>query len=401
LQLGILVILMSAVAYAMVAKRASTTIITAPMIFLLVGFLMALSKMLDAEHAEHLLHLVAEISLIILLFIDAAKTDLMSLKSQRQWPMRMLLIGLPLSVGIGILFAIPLFPELPLIIVALIAAILAPTDAALGQAVVSNPTVPQLERQSLTVESGLNDGLALPIILLFASMAAGMESASEHSTNWFLFGGKQIILGPLMGIAAGWMGAHIFLYAEANKLTEPVYEGIAVLALAGIAYIAASLVGGNGFIAAFVAGLVFGNSVKGHCRFIYEFTESEGQMLIWVSFLFIGLGLLPEAIDNLTLPVTIYILLSLFVVRPLAIYISLLGTQSKSVTRLFFGWFGPRGLATALFALLVTKEIDHQYAHDVLVVAINAVWISALLHGISAVPGANWYAKQAEKNKRV
>jgi NhaP-type Na+/H+ or K+/H+ antiporter len=120
-------------------------------------------------------------------------------------------------------------------------------------------------------------------------------------------------------------------------------------------------------------------------------------MLIWASFLFIGIGLLPQAIENISWQVAGYILVSLFLVRPLAIYLSLIGTTAKPITRLFFGWFGPRGLATALFALLVSKEILNDYSHSVLVIAINAVWISAFLHGITAAPGANWYGKIASR----
>jgi len=380
----------------MVAKRASTTMITAPMVFLAVGFIIANSQILSADHAEFMLDLVAEVSLIILLFLDAAQTDLAALRKHHTWPLRMLLIGLPLCIGIGFLLAIPLFPELPLPVIALLAAILAPTDAALGQAVVTNENVPIMERQALTVESGLNDGLALPVILLFASLVAGMGADEAEKMNWLLFGLGQVVLGPLAGIALGWMGAKVFLFAESRDLTAPTYEGVAVLALAGASYLFAGLIGGNGFIAAFVAGLVFGNSVKGHCRFIYEFTESEGQMLIWAAFLTIGLTLLPEAISELSWSVTIYILLSLFIVRPMAIYISLLGTDSAKLTRLFFGWFGPRGLATALFALLVTEEIQLEYAQAVIVLAVNAVWISALLHGLTAASGANWYGRKVK-----
>jgi NhaP-type Na+/H+ or K+/H+ antiporter len=161
----------------------------------------------------------------------------------------------------------------------------------------------------------------------------------------------------------------------------------------------ASLLGGNGFISAFVAGLAFGNIVKGHCRFIYQFTESEGQILIWSSFVIIGLGLLPSAIEHLSLPVVGYILVSIFIVRPLAIYLSLLGTKSKTLTRLFMGFFGPRGLATALFALIISKDILGEYGHSIIIVAINAVWISTLIHGIAAAPMAEWYGTKIKKLK--
>lgn len=397
MEFGLLVILMCVIAYCMVARKASSSIITAPMLFLGVGVLIANSRIMGPENAEGMLDLVAEVSLIILLFLDAAQSDLKALKRDHVLPQRMLLIGLPLCIIFGIVVAIPLFPELPLPMLALMAAILAPTDAALGQAVVTNENVPERERRSLTVESGLNDGMALPIILLFASLVMALDVDEAQEMNWLVFGMMQVVLGPLAGVAVGWVGARFFLFAESKQLTAPTYEGIAVLALAGSSYLFASLIGGNGFIAAFVAGLTFGNLVKGHCRFIYEFTESEGQMLVWAAFLFIGLGLLPEAFSALSWPVAIYILLSLFLVRPLAIYISLLGTDTSNLTRLFFGWFGPRGLATALFALLVAEELNHEYAEAVIVLAVNAVWMSALLHGITAAPGANWYARKVSK----
>jgi len=394
---GVLVILVSVIGYSLVAKRAANSVITAPMVFLLVGLLLAYTKLFRADEAEHMLHLVAEVSLIILLFLDAAKTDLQALIKEHILPQRMLLVGLPLAIVLGLIFAIPLFPEFPLPVLALMAAIMAPTDAALGQAVVTNDQVPEQDRRTLTVESGLNDGLALPIIVFFSCMVAGLEAPPGQSFSWLGFAAAQVIVGPLLGLTVGWLGAKMFLFAESRDLTSPTFEGIAVLALAGTAYLAATLAFGNGFIAAFSAGLAFGHLVKSHCSFIFEFTESEGQMLVWASFLFIGLGLLPEALDNLTIEMAIYILLSLFIVRPLAIYISLLGTNTKVVTRIFFGWFGPRGLATALFALLVSQEIGHDYAHSVIVLAINAVWISALLHGLSAVPAANWYAKKVSQ----
>lgn len=392
--MGILIVLISAIIYAMMAKRLSRTVITAPMVFLLIGVTMAYLDVMQVHDAEHILHLIAEVALIILLFLDAAKIDFKALLKARVWPLRMLLIGLPLSVLFGTLLGMFVFPSYSLALVALIAAIMAPTDAALGQAVVTNKQVPHDERQSLTAESGLNDGLALPIILFLASLVLAPNTDATESTNWLVFTAFQLGFGPMVGAALGWCGARMFLYAESHELTEPVYEGIAVLALAGAAYFSAELIGGNGFIAAFSAGLVFGMSIKGHCRFIYEFAESEGQMLVWAAFLFIGLALLPNALEHLDIRAILYILGSLFIVRPLAIYISLLGTNAKPVTRLFFGWFGPRGLATALFALLVTKELQHDYAEAVLTVAINAVWISALLHGLSANVAAKWYGEK-------
>ncbi|MDO7085676.1 cation:proton antiporter [Pseudocolwellia sp. AS88] len=399
MEIGLLIILFSVITYAMLAKRLSTTILTAPMVFLGMGYLMSQSGMIHIGDAHETVYLIAEISLVVLLFLDASQINLRRLKKQRSWPLRMLLIGIPLSILIGTGFAYLFFPHWSWAMLALIAAILAPTDAALGQAVVSNESVPINERQSLSVESGLNDGLALPVILFFASLVA-METGSQVSDiSWLMFGFTQIFVGILVGVGIGWMSGRLFLFSESKETSSSIYEGIGVLALTGISYIMASLLGGNGFISAFVAGLAFGNIVKGHCRFIYQFTESEGQILIWSSFVIIGLGLLPTAIEHLSLPVVGYIIVSIFIVRPLAIYLSLLGTKSKTLTRLFMGFFGPRGLATALFALIISKDILGEYGHSIIIVAINAVWISTLIHGIAAAPMAEWYGTKIKKLK--
>jgi NhaP-type Na+/H+ or K+/H+ antiporter len=387
---GLLLLTLFTVTFCMIGKRMSSTILTAPMLFIGFGYVLSITGAMPTGDAEAILHLVAEVALVILLFLDAAQIDLLALRDRHVWPVRMLLIGLPLSIVLGTFVAAVFLPGWPLVAVALVASVLAPTDAALGQAVISNPLVPERSRRALTVESGLNDGLALPVVLLFASLTARVMD--NDSTDWLVFGAQQLLLGPLAGIAIGTIGGFVLIYAKDHKLTSPVFEGVGAIALAGTAYLAATVIGGNGFISAFAAGLCFGNVVKGRCKFVYEFTESEGHLLTWSAFFLLGLALLPEALEHLSLATFAIILTSLIVVRPLAIWISLIGTDASPITRLFFGWFGPRGLATALFALVVVKHIDHDFAEPVLALAINTVWISALLHGLSAVPGAKFYA---------
>ncbi len=350
---------------------------------------------MSQEASETLLHPVAEIALIILLFLDAAQIDLSALRIRHTWPVRMLTIGLPLSIAFGTVAAMVLFPEWPIVAAALIASILAATDAALGQAVVTHPDVPMRPRRALTVESGLNDGLALPAVLLFASLT--VVHTEQAGTDWIIFVAMQLLLGPLTGGAVGAIGGSVFLRAKAANLTTDLYEGPGVLALAGVAYLGATLVGGNGFISAFIAGLSFGGLVKGRCKFIFEFTEGEGQLLSWSAFLLLGAAMVPEAISYLTWQMLAFILLSLFVVRPLAIYLSLVGTDASPTTRVFFGWFGPRGLASALFALLVVDQIADDLADQILYTAINAVSISALLHGVTAAPLARRYGRKTSR----
>lgn len=378
-------------AFCLVAKKLASTVLTAPLIFLGFGVLASLGGFVPEHGSEATLHIVAEVTLIILLFLDAAQIDIVALKDKHVWPVRMLLIGLPLGFLVGTAVGWILLPGWPIAAVALVAAILVPTDAALGQPVVSNPAVPERPRRAIIVESGLNDGLALPLILMMAALAAPKGMAPDE--GWIVFGLLQITLGPLIGLAVGYLGGQGLLFAKRVKSTSETFEGIAALALAITAYLSATLVGGNGFISAFSAGLGFAIIVRGQCSFVYEFTEGEGQLLSWTAFFLLGAVMVPDAVVHLTLPMLLVILVSLFIVRPLVIWLSLVGTDAAPVTKLFFGWFGPRGLATALFALLVAKQLDHEMAEQVIHLAINAVWISALLHGVTAAPGARWYAK--------
>ncbi len=394
--IGYLIIAGFLMVFCMVANRLSRSVLTAPMAFLGFGALISYFGVLPDAGTEATLHTIAEVTLVVLLFLDAAQIDQAALVKRRVWPARMLAIGLPAAFLLGTALGLVMLPGWPLAALALVAAILMPTDAALGQSVVTNQDVPERSRRALTVESGLNDGLALPVVLLMASLAAPMANAPAE--GWLLFTVKQITLGPLAGGIIGFAGGTILLWAKRTRSTAEIYEGIGALALAAAAYLAAILIGGNGFISAFVAGLGFGAVVRGKCAFVYEFTEGEGQLLSWSAFFLLGAVLVPEAIEHLTLNVALLILGSLVIVRPAAIWISLLGTDASAKTRLFFGWFGPRGLATALFALLVVDQLDHALGEAVLYLAVNAVWISAVLHGVTAAPGAYLYARMIDAN---
>ena len=235
----------------------------------------------------------------------------------------------------------------------LLAAILSPTDAALGQAVVTvgrSGAVPP----RLIVESGLNDGLALPLILLFASLIAA--ETDRGAAGWLQFAAQQVVLGPLAGVLIGWLGAKAVLRARDHGLTDDRFEGPGALAIAAACYFLALQIGGNGFMAAFAGGLAFGHVTVGRCKFVYEFAESEGLLLTWGAFFLVGVALVPDAIGRLDAASIALILGALFIARPAAIWLALLRSDASAPTRLFFGWFGPRGLATALFALIVLEQ---------------------------------------------
>lgn len=386
-------LLVALIGFCAIARRLSTGILTAPVLFGGLGVLFAVQGWLPEVLSETALHIFAESALVVLLFLDAAKINLKSLVRPQLWPFRMLLIGLPLSILFGIAAGMLLLPSWPFAAIALIAAIMAPTDAALGLPVVSYSKLPTRVRNALIIESGLNDGLALPAVLVFAAIAGTTHMADA---DWMSVAALQIIVGPLAGLAVGCLGGWLMRWAQDAGWTESVYEGIATLALAALAYFVAIEFGGNGFLAAFCGGLGFGGIMRGRCSFVYDFTESEGQVLSWVAFLLIGALLVPEAIVTLSLAQVALILASLLIVRPLAILISLIGTDAPYAARLFFGWFGPRGLATALFALLVLDRLDHALSEQVLHLAVNTVWISAVLHGVTAAPLARLFANRAD-----
>ena len=391
---GFVIVALGVIAFALISRRLETTIITPAIVFTLFGVLVGNAGLglIDLDFGHGFVHALAEVTLILVLFSDAARIELANLRSDHILPFRMLLIGMPLVIALGSAVALSLPLGLGLFSAALLAAILAPTDAALGQVVVTSPLVPQRIRQSLNVESGLNDGVALPVVILFAG-CAGMAQAADGLQDWGWVTLRQLLMGPLAGIVIGGAGAWLIDRATTIGWMSGAYQGAAILGVALFTYAGAELIGGNGFIAAFVCGAVFGNAVRGHCGFVFEFAEAEGQILVLLTFLVFGAAILPEAMAHITLLHVLYAVLSLAVLRPLAIAISLIGTGVSLPTTLFLGWFGPRGLASLLFALFVLTELDIEESQTVLTITVVTVLISIFAHGFSAAPSARLYGQ--------
>ncbi len=350
----------------------------------------------DLDFGHSFIHGLAELTLVLVLFNDAARIDLSQVRRDHNLPVRMLLVGMPLTIAVGTAVGLVLPLGLSLWEAALLAAILAPTDAALGQAVVSNRQVPVRIRQALNIESGLNDGIALPLVLLFACLAS-VSHAGEADQDWIAFGAKQILLGPLAGVLIGGAGAWLIDRAAASHWMTEAFEGLAILGVALLAFAGAELIEGNGFIAAFTAGIVFGNRVRGRCGFLFEFAEAEGQLLTLLTFLVFGAAILPEATRDVNWIVVAYAVLSLTIVRMLPVALSVAGTGVRAPTMAFLGWFGPRGLASFLFALLVLEETATGAQATILAVTVVTVSASILLHGVTAAPGAGWYSAAVRK----
>jgi len=394
---AILSITVALVAYGLVSQKLDGSVLTGPMLFSVFGFLAgpAYFGLIEIQVSNESLHLLAEVTLILVLFSDAASIDLMQLRRDHNLPVRMLLLGMPLSIALGTIVAVLMFDGLDIWEAALLAAVLAPTDAALGRAVVINPRVPVRIRQALNVESGLNDGIALPFILIFIAIAGAM-SADIDAGAWLVVGAQQLGFGLLAGVAVGYVGAKLVAACNRAQWMSELAEGMIALGLAFGAWALAELVHGNGFIAAFVAGLTFGNTLQSKCRYLYEFAESEGQILVLLTFAAFGGAMLPQALEMMTITCVVFALLALTVLRMLPVQVSLLGTGIRPATTAFLGWFGPRGLASILFALLIVEESELSGESTVFTVVTITVALSVLLHGMSAGPAARWYGAMTD-----
>lgn len=384
--------------YSLVSGRLTGTMVTAPLVFILFGFTVGAGGLdvADVDVGHSAIHVIAELTLVLVLFTDAARIDLNRVRRDHGIPVRMLLVGLPLTIAAGTVFALQLFPTFSIWEAALLAALLAPTDAALGQAVVSAKEVPVRIRQAINVESGLNDGIVLPAVLLLAAFASNMGGETDAG-NWLRFGLLQVTLGPLVGAVVGYAGARLLDTAAERGWVVESFQGIGILSLAVLMYVMAEIIGGNGFIAAFVGGATFGHTLRHQCTFLFEFMETEGQLLMLITFLVFGAALLPEGIAHLTVASLVYAVLSLTVIRMVPVAMALVGVRLRLRTQLFLGWFGPRGLASILFVLLILEDSEIAHRDELLWITVITVALSALLHGVTAAPLAMVYGRLAER----
>jgi sodium/hydrogen antiporter len=378
--------------FGLVSRRLEGTPLTAPLVFVTAGLLAGWTGILDfgaATHAEaghevsrEVVLVVAELALVLLLFTDAAHLDVRRLRTN-PLPVRLLGIGLPLTILLGTVVAVALLADLELWECAIVAAVLAPTDAALGQAVVSSKLVPQEVREGLNVESGLNDGGSVPFLMLFIGLALAEEGIEG---GWLRFALEQIGYGALIGVAAGAAGGLVLRRAAERGWTTPVFERLALAALAVVAWLAADAAGGNGFIAAFVGGAAAGVTAGVLRDRILEFTEEEGQLLNLAVFLVFGV-FAAEALGEVTVAMVGYAVLSLTVIRMLPVAIAVAGLGHRPATVAFLGWFGPRGLASMILALVVVDEAPALAGlEEIFLVTTVTVLLSVFAHGISAAP---------------
>ena len=395
------IVALALIAVAAVSKRLSGTPITPAILFVSIGILVG-PEVIDAveiSSTSSTVRALAEATLALVLFSDASRIDFGKLRREISVPLRLLGIGLPLTIALGALSAAVLFGKLTIWEAVILGVVLAPTDAALGQAVVTEPRVPARIRQGLNVESGLNDGICVP--LLFAAVAAAdvQSHISEgRSASELLL--EEIGYGIAGGVAAGLLIGAIIVYAGRRDLIEGTWRQVIPAAGAALAYGTASALDGSGFIAAFVAGMVFRAVIKRDPEDVNRLTDEVGGVLNGVTFVLFGAILLGPALGELSWQLALYAVLSLTVVRIVPVLIGMLGSHARVPTLGFLGWFGPRGLASIVFAVIVIEESQLPHEHLIVLAIYLTVGLSVFAHGFTAAPLADRYADWFERQPR-
>ena len=381
--------------HTLVSKWLESTPITVPIVFTAAGIVtfLCLPELHDRQVNLDLWLRIAETGLVMLLFTDASRTDLRILKHIRNLPVRLLSAGMLLTILLGGLGALVVFRGLSVWEAGILAAILAPTDAGLGQIIVNSPRVPAGIRQALNVEAGLNDGLSVPFLLFFIALA-GAGGNSHTALSGLIV--EQLGYGALVGVGIGLLGGWLLNVAHQRSWTAHSWQQFGVVALPLLCMVASEAVGASMFIAAFVAGLAVQVGFRDASKHSVAFTEDWGQLLNLAVFFFFGIRV-AFAWPEFGMSHMLYAILSLTVVRMLPVALALAGTRLSRATVLFMGWFGPRGLASIVLGLICMEEKLHTPGvNDVRLAVMVTVLLSIFAHGLTASPGIARYARRIE-----
>jgi len=384
--------------YSLVASRLDRTPISGALVYVLAGVICGPNclGLVDLNIKAEGLSWLAELTLAVVLFTDSANANLKTLRRFESIPVRLLLIGLPLTIGLGYLVGWALFRDLGLFEIALLATMLAPTDAALGKAVVTNEAVPDSVRESLNVESGLNDGICVPVLLLFLALAGGhVEGQSEALTLAISLPLQAIGIGALVGLGLSLPGSAALRIGSQRGWVAGSWLQVPVLALSILCFALAQLLGGSGFIACFVGGLTFGALTHKHKHAVLEAAEGTGDTLALLTWFAFGTFLLVPPILHLDWRILLYAVTSLTIVRMLPVYLCVFGKHFRLDTVVFMGWFGPRGLASIVFAVMIA---DARLPHgDLLIATVGwTILFSVIAHGLSANPLSSLYSRRVQ-----
>ncbi len=373
--------------YSAVAGRVERSWISGPIVFTGIGFVLGPDGLgvMRINIGGEGLRILAELTLAMVLFTDAANADFTVVRRNLGLPERLLLLGLPLTIVLGFVVAVVMFPSLATLELALLAAMLAPTDAALGKPVVTNRTVPAVMREALNLESGLNDGICVPIIVLLLGLAVGTQIEGGTMVHVARVVIEEIGIGAVIGLALTWLTTLMLRLAEKRGWISEHWVEIPIVALAAACFAAAQAVGGSGFIACFVGGLLLSGLRERHKEELLRGVEHTGEALALLTWVVFGGIVVAKMIDRVTWPALLYAVLSLTVIRMLPVFLCLIGTRTSMGDKLFIGWFGPRGLATIVFAVLVLDE--KLPGNDTIMLAAGwTVLLSVIGHGVTANP---------------
>lgn len=383
-------------AYGAVAGGIERTWISGPMLYTGFGLLLGPYGLnvfsFDAD--PELISSLAELTLALVLFHDAAGANLAVLKKASGLPVRLLLVGLPLTILLGYVVGTWLPLGLGALELALLATMLAPTDAALGKPVVTNEVVPADIREGLNVESGLNDGICVPILFIFLALMTGAEGADEPWHLALSLVAREIGIGLLTGLALSALGFWILRTVHRKGWVTKSWATLTIASLAVCCFAVGQWLGGSGFIASFSGGLLFGGLLRRHKQQLLAEAEGIGDTLALITWVMFGSAVVGQAIGHFSWPVILYAVLSLTVVRMLPVFLVLTSSGISVEGKLFAGWFGPRGLASIVFAVIVLNA-GVPGAGAIAMVVVCTVILSILAHGITGDPWATAFGRRA------
>ena len=363
------------------------TVLSASVLSLGAGILLAFAGVIDIEPGAEIVVLAVELALLLTLFSDGLITEHELLRTHWGPPVRALVLAMPITLALLALAAQALFP-LSWAEAFLLAAVLTPTDPVVTSSVVTSERVPRLIRHTLNLESGLNDGLALPFVLFFLVLASETGDAASEAGQLVV----EVAVGAGIGIALALLAGRLLGSLPGGGIRRQ-YEGVYALGLALLSFGTAEVTYGNGLIAAFVCGIAFAAARHEIPEAFLHFNENISTAFQVITFVIFGALIVATGWDGSTWRLAVFIAFALLVARPAAVLVSFVGVRLPPSQKLFIAWFGPKGVASMLFALLVlhSHEAQRTLIFDI---ASFAIVTSILAHGLTDTVGSRWIERR-------